>query len=170
LLLIDKVWPGNPVSARYLALDVDLARSQDVEQPAAACLLVRREAFDAVGGFDHGYHPAWFEDVDFCRRLRARGLRVDYEPALRAMHREASGKPWVGERALAWSAENYVKFTRKHHGRGWALLVALLIGPVLVLRGIALFAYGLVTGSALHRSKGRSFVGVGARRGAGSTR
>src|SRR5690606_20317112 len=64
LLLVDQLWPRNPVTMRYLAADLDLTIDQDVEQPAAACLLVRREAFDAVGGFDEGFHPAWFEDVD----------------------------------------------------------------------------------------------------------
>ena len=78
LLLVDKVWPGNPVSSRYLAHDMDLTRTQDVEHPAAACLLVRREAFDAVGGFDEGFHPAWFEDVDFCRRVHRAGWRIRY--------------------------------------------------------------------------------------------
>lgn len=78
LLLIDKLWPGNPVSTRYLARDVDLTVTQDVEQPAAACLLLRRAAFDAIGGFDEAYHPAWFEDVDFCRRLRTAGWRIRY--------------------------------------------------------------------------------------------
>src|SRR5829696_4485215 len=35
-----------------------------VEQPAAAALALRRQALAAVGGFDDGFHPAWFEDVD----------------------------------------------------------------------------------------------------------
>jgi GT2 family glycosyltransferase len=42
-----------------------------VDQPAAACLLIRKSAFDRVGGFSEQYWPAWFEDVDFCKRLRA---------------------------------------------------------------------------------------------------
>ena len=42
------------------------------EQPAGACLLVRRDAFAAVGGFDERYW-FWYEDVDLARRLRARG-------------------------------------------------------------------------------------------------
>ena len=46
-----------------------------VEQPAAAALAFRREALAAVGGFDAGFHPAWFEDVDLAQRLRRAGLR-----------------------------------------------------------------------------------------------
>jgi len=40
-----------------------------VEQPAAAAWLVRREVWDAVGGLDAAFAPAWWEDVDFCARL-----------------------------------------------------------------------------------------------------
>jgi hypothetical protein len=41
-----------------------------VEQPAAAAWLVRREVWDALGGLDESFAPAWWEDVDFCARLR----------------------------------------------------------------------------------------------------
>ncbi len=42
-------------------------RGIEVEQPAAAFWLLRREAWEAVGGFDEQFQPAWFEDVDFCK-------------------------------------------------------------------------------------------------------
>ncbi len=42
------------------------------EQPAGACLLVRRADFEAVGGFDERYW-FWYEDVDLAKRLHARG-------------------------------------------------------------------------------------------------
>lgn len=86
LLLIDKVWPDNPVTRRYLARDLSLDRSQDVDQPAAACLLVRRQAFDEVDGFDTAFRPAWFEDVDFCRRLQRAGWRIRYVAEARVPH------------------------------------------------------------------------------------
>lgn len=86
LLLVDQLWPANPATSRYLARDLALDVTQDVEQPAAASLLVRRAAFDAVGGFDPGFHPAWFEDVDFCRRLRAAGWRIRYVAGARLRH------------------------------------------------------------------------------------
>jgi GT2 family glycosyltransferase len=51
-----------------------LDRPLVVPQPPAACLLIRKSAFDAVGGFDHCFWPAWFEDVDFAKRLQAKGF------------------------------------------------------------------------------------------------
>ena len=46
-----------------------------VEQPAGAFLMVRREVWEELGGFDESFFPLWFEDVDFCRRIRDRGYQ-----------------------------------------------------------------------------------------------
>jgi GT2 family glycosyltransferase len=76
MLGLERHWPANPLSRRYLCLDLDYGRTQDVDQPAGSCLAVRRADFDAVGGFDEGFFY-WYEDVDLVRRLRDRG-RVAY--------------------------------------------------------------------------------------------
>jgi GT2 family glycosyltransferase/glycosyltransferase involved in cell wall biosynthesis len=57
-----------------------------VDYCSAASLLVRRAAFDAVGGFDRRYAPAYYEDTDLCFSLRAAGYPVIYEPASVVMH------------------------------------------------------------------------------------
>ena len=48
-------------------------------------MLIRRAAFESVGGFDEGYFMYW-EDADLCRRLRARGYHVRYVPGATAVH------------------------------------------------------------------------------------
>lgn len=58
---------------------------------SAAALLVRRAAFDVVGGFDPRYHPAYYEDVDLCVSLARAGWAVLVEPrAVVHHHRSAS--------------------------------------------------------------------------------
>src|SRR5689334_21635613 len=47
-----------------------------VDQPAAAALMIRRDAFDEIGGFDEQFYPAWYEDVDFCRRVKEKGWEI----------------------------------------------------------------------------------------------
>jgi GT2 family glycosyltransferase len=54
-----------------------------------AFLAVRRETFQALGGFDDEALPLWFNDTDFCLKSWAAGLRVLYEPAISAVHHEA---------------------------------------------------------------------------------
>jgi GT2 family glycosyltransferase len=52
---------------------------------SAACLMCRREAFDAVGGFDERFF-IYFEDIDLCVRLRAAGWKLRYVPAVEVVH------------------------------------------------------------------------------------
>jgi N-acetylglucosaminyl-diphospho-decaprenol L-rhamnosyltransferase len=85
-LMIDKVWPGNPVTAKYRYRDLDLTEPQRIEQPAAAALLLRREVVDEIGPLDEQFAPAWFEDVDYCRRLAGHEKEIWVVPAAHAQH------------------------------------------------------------------------------------
>jgi len=86
VLGVSRLWPSNPVTARYRYRDLDLSVPQAVEQPAAAAMLLRRDVFDEIGPLDERFAPAWFEDVDYCRRLAAAGKRVVVVPSARARH------------------------------------------------------------------------------------
>lgn len=61
---------------------------RQVDYCSGCSLLVRREAWDAVGGFCEEYFPAYYEDVDLCLSFRTRGYRVIYEPRSRVRHLE----------------------------------------------------------------------------------
>lgn len=61
---------------------------QDVSCVTAACILVRREAFVDVGGFNEAI-PFTFNDVDLCMRLREAGWRIVWTPHAEAYHRES---------------------------------------------------------------------------------
>lgn len=85
-LLLNRLSPESAGLRAERYLDRDRAAPFDVEQPAGAALLVRRGAFEALGGFDPAFAPAWFEDVDFCARLLASGRRIRFVPAARVRH------------------------------------------------------------------------------------
>ncbi len=78
------VWPSNPWTASYRR-----ERGTPVEGVvgwlSGACLLLRREAFTAVGGFDETYFM-YFEDTDLCERLAAAGWDVVYAPSATVVH------------------------------------------------------------------------------------
>lgn len=81
VLAIEELWPANPVTRRYHGSsdDDELSVRTVAAQPAAAALLVRRAAMDAIGGFDERFW-FWFEDSDLLLRLAARG-DILYVPA-----------------------------------------------------------------------------------------
>ncbi len=86
VLLIDKLFPRNGTRAHHRYRDLDLTEPRRVEQPAAAALLIRREVYDEIGPLDEQFSPAWFEDVDYCRRLAQAGKEIHAVPAARARH------------------------------------------------------------------------------------
>ena len=86
VLLLDKILPANRVTARYRYRDLSLDRPRPVEQPAAAAMLLRREVYDRVGPLDEEFTPAWFEDVDYCRRLAGHGEVIYVVPEASARH------------------------------------------------------------------------------------
>jgi N-acetylglucosaminyl-diphospho-decaprenol L-rhamnosyltransferase len=83
--LLGQVVPRNRFSRRYRLLDWDHRAAADVDWVSGACFLVRREAWDDVGGFDPSYFM-YLEDVDLCWRLGRAGWRVRYEPAAEVLH------------------------------------------------------------------------------------
>ncbi|HEY4587729.1 MAG TPA: glycosyltransferase family 2 protein, partial [Thermoanaerobaculia bacterium] len=117
----------------------ELEAGAPVEQPAAAALALRREALETVGGFDPGFHPAWFEDVDLARRLRQAGLTIRYWPAARFRHRLGSTVPRLGYGPFLFIYyRNLTRYLAKHHGRGWALAARAALIPGIALRLLAL--------------------------------
>ena len=102
-----------------------------VEQPAAAALLLRRSLLQEVGGFDEGFYPAWFEDVDLARRIQASGALLRYEPSARFVHAMGGSVPQLGYGPFLWVYyRNLCRYLGKHHGANWQFVArcALLLG------------------------------------------
>jgi len=53
---------------------------KEVEYTSGACLLIKSELFNSVGGFDKKYIPSYYEDADLCFKIRKKGYRVIYQP------------------------------------------------------------------------------------------
>jgi GT2 family glycosyltransferase len=106
-----------------------------VEQPAAAALALRKEALARVGGFDAGFHPAWFEDVDLARRFQQAGLTILYWPEARFRHRLGSTVPRLGYGPFLYIYyRNLGRYLAKHHGRGWAAAARVALVPGIAVR------------------------------------
>ena len=79
----------GPVSrllgGRRVVRAMDQDRPQEVDWVAGACMVIRREVFDAVGPMDEGYF-LYYEEVDFCLAARRAGWPCWYVPAAKVMH------------------------------------------------------------------------------------
>lgn len=82
--------------------------SMTVDWAAGMCLVVRRDAWVDVGGFDERYHM-YFEDVDLCRRLGAAGWSILYLPAIEVVH-DAARATHRNTAHLRWHMRSALRF------------------------------------------------------------
>ena len=66
--------------------DVGDGQPRTVEYVTGTVFAIRRQTWDAVGRFDEGYYPAYYEESDYCLRARRRGIETVYAPETRAVH------------------------------------------------------------------------------------
>jgi len=82
---------------------------------SGACLMARREALDAVGGFDERFF-LYEEDADLCRRVRAAGWQVVFTPAAEARHALGRSMARAPSRARFEYHRSHLLYYRKHCG------------------------------------------------------
>jgi GT2 family glycosyltransferase len=121
----ERWFPESRELKRYFARDFDYERDADVEQPAAACLLVRRAALAALGGLDERLW-LFFSDVDLAARLLKTGARVRYLASARATHHLGRSTRQFTDFVSRWHADRLLYY-RAHFGRAAALWVKLCV-------------------------------------------
>lgn len=78
LFILLKIAHWFPRTVRYYMYeDFDYSKSQDTDQVRGSYFAFRRELVDTIGYWDAGYH-LWFEEVDYCQRVKKAGMRVYY--------------------------------------------------------------------------------------------
>jgi len=82
---LEKLWPKSKLFGQYHKFYLSLDQIHDVDSVCGAFLLVRRRAFDEVGGWDENYF-FYGEDIDFCFRLKQCGWKIRYYPLLKVIH------------------------------------------------------------------------------------
>lgn len=131
-------FPNNPISRRYLARDFLKATEPfEVDQVGGAFMLFRRRILTEIGYLDEGYYHYW-DDTDWCFRMRAAGRRLFCVPAARAYHHEgnARGKRKRPKRIWMFHYNAYRFYTRWRTLGYW--------DPRSIFAGIALLARALL--------------------------
>lgn len=110
--IVRLVFRRAPIVADHVVRTPD--EPTDVESLGATAVLVRRAAFDSVGGFDEGFF-LYGEDLDLCRRLRKAGWRLVALPDPWADHAQgASSSGWWARELVWWEG------TLRYAARWWS--------------------------------------------------
>ncbi|WP_179953789.1 glycosyltransferase family 2 protein [Lentzea guizhouensis] len=132
------VWPGNPWTRAYRQEQEPVERV--AEWLSGSCFLMRREAFDSVGGFDERYFM-YFEDVDLGDRVAKAGWVNVYVPEAEVVHIGGHSTARASKRMLAEHHRSAYRYLADRH-RGvvwapfrWAVRVGLKVRVSLLARG-----------------------------------
>lgn len=133
--VIQEWWGDNRILCRYYMADTPDDVIQTADWVTGACMLVRHQAYEQVGGLDEGFFM-YSEELDWCRRIKEAGWEVVYLPTATIVHHEGRSSEQVVAARHIYFQSSKVRYFRKHHG--------LLQGSV--LRGflLATYAYQLM--------------------------
>lgn len=109
--------PGNPFTRAYRQTSWNRTTEREVDWVSFAAMLIRRSAFEAVGGFDEAF---WLygEELDLCTRLRDAGWKVLATPELEVVHVGGISTGRSRQTHLMHSQGVY-RYYRKHRATGW---------------------------------------------------
>jgi GT2 family glycosyltransferase len=106
---LTRVVPGNPLTRRNLASTDMQGGCAEVDWVTGAFLMVRRDVFESLGGFDEHFFMYW-EDSDLCLRALQAGWKTMYDPRAEVVH-------WTGRASRHAPVRSLVAFHRSvfHH-------------------------------------------------------
>jgi GT2 family glycosyltransferase len=113
--------PASRVLERWVVTPQVPAGPGPIDWVAGACMIIRREVFEAVGLMDEGYFM-YFEEVDFCHRARRAGWPCWYVPAAHVVHLVGRSSGVTDPRAARKRRPGYWfqarrRYFLKNHGR-----------------------------------------------------
>lgn len=125
----------SSVLERYTIKNFDASRSQDVEQVRGSFFAFRREVAQLIGPFDEGFF-LWFEEVDYCRRVREAGFRVHFAADIVAEDLVGRSFAQVSTRRKQWIfTKSQRRYFKKWHG--WGPYVVLMAAtPIALFAGV----------------------------------
>lgn len=138
LTRLARLFPRLPAVRRYLMEGFTGQADTPVDQVMGACFAIRRTVLERVGLLDEGFW-IWFEEVDYCRRVRNAGYEVWFTPTGAVVHHRATA---FRQRSALWRSWQFsrsaLRYAWKHRGLVSAAALCLLVPVGLATAGAAL--------------------------------
>jgi len=112
---LTRLWPDNPWTMGNLVRGLP-GEPIEVDWVSGACMMIRRDAFAAVGGMDEQFFLYW-EDADLCRRLNQAGWKTYYHPGVTVTHLTGQSSQHARKASLVAFHQSAYRYYRKHGNR-----------------------------------------------------
>ncbi|MBM3261813.1 MAG: glycosyltransferase family 2 protein [candidate division Zixibacteria bacterium] len=114
---LSRLLPKHPVFGKWRMGDFDHQTLREVDQPRGSSLMVRREIWQQIGGWDE-HLPMFFNDVDWCLRIRQHGWIIHFVPGAVMTHYGGGSVNQVRPHMILASHRCCYRYFRKHR-KGW---------------------------------------------------
>ena len=131
---LGRIWRNHPAAGAYNLERLDPERTADVGAVSGAFLLIRRDVWGRVGGFDERFF-LYGEDLDLCLAVTRLGFRVVYYPEAAVLHHKGASSRQARRRANREFHRAMRLFHDKHFAAGQPLPVNALIRGAIAVRG-----------------------------------
>ena len=127
ILGLQKLFPNIKMFAKYNQTDQDESAIQDTDAVSGSCMMFKKEIFDEVGEFDERFF-LYFEDTDFCYRVKSKGYKVKYIPTTQIIHYKGESMKHAPYNTLAQFHHSAYHFFEKysHEFKFWFILKVFL--------------------------------------------
>lgn len=115
-----------------------------VENVSGACMLVRRDVFNAMNRFDERFF-LYYEEIDFCLRANKKGYRIYYNPEIKVIHFATKSSSNNREAFFFNLYHNKLLFINKHFSYSFFIVAYLFVLIGIFLRIVVSFAFGCVS-------------------------
>jgi GT2 family glycosyltransferase len=122
LIGLQKLFPNNPRFAAYNILHKSIDEETEVDACVGAYMLMPRQAYEKVGGFDEAFFM-YGEDLDLCRRMRDAGYTIWYYPKTMSYHFKGQSSKKTPQRSLHAFHDAMWIYYKKHYYKKYNALM-----------------------------------------------
>ena len=160
------LFPKSKLFAKYNLTYLDPDLTCEVDSLSGCFMLLKREVYEEVGGFDEDFF-LYGEDIDWCYRIKKAGWKILYYPQAEVIHYggESTLRSDIDSRKLFFKAMRH--FVKKHFSTKFPLMISLIMGGIFlnrsfdwvkrsmhylkaILADLFLLNFGLIAGRCIH--------------------
>ena len=129
---LSRLFPKHPVFGRWRMGDFDHMTTREVDQPRGSSLMVRHAVWEEIGGWDENL-DMFFNDVDWCLRIKEQGWKIFFIPDAVMNHYGGSSVKKIRPRMILASHGCCYRFFKKHQSSFLHALAIRMLGVALLV-------------------------------------
>ena len=124
---LSRLCPKSKIYGAWKMGDFDFKSTREVEQPMGSALLIRKKVIDQIGFMDESFF-LFYNDVDFCYRIKQAGWKIYFYPEAKIFHSKGASTGQVKVKKIILSHWGHFLYLKKYHGSGLKAILLLPFG------------------------------------------